>query len=227
MIIRLHVAGRRCYSIKKPLFSVVMILSGIIAGVLIASVIYSLTGFSIFNGVERKNVSVDDTANADVVLLAYSVLEYIRDEDYLALSHIVHPEYGVVLSPYATINLATDRRFSAEQIAVLDSDTNVYVWGVYNGSGEPIELTPAEYFAGFVPAADHIKTAVIGINRIVRSGNALENMTDVFANVKFVDFHVPGGELTEELDWSSLRLGFEEHNGYFRLVAIVYSKWTV
>ena len=160
-------------------------------------------------------------------MLAFSVLEYIGDEDFASLSKMVHPEFGVVFSPYATINLTTDRRFNVDQIASLGADTNTYVWGVYNGSGRPIQLTPAEYLDEFVPAANHMDSVIIGINRIIRSGNALENMTDVFPNVKFVDFHIPSGESPEELEWVSLRLGFEEYNGILKLVAVVYSAWSL
>ena len=204
-----------------------MILCGIIAGALIISAINFYTGFSIFGNNRDNDVSADDPPGAELTRLAYSVLKYIKDEDFLALSRIVHPEFGVVFSPYATINLTTDRRFNDTQIAALGTDTTVYVWGVYNGSGRPIELTPAEYFSQFVSAADYMDAVIIGINQIVRSGNALENMTDVFPNVKFVDFHIPGNEPAEELEWTSLRLGFEEHNGNLRLIAIVYSAWSV
>jgi len=211
---------------KKPLFLVVMLLCGFIAGALITNVVFALTDFHLFGGNQRKTVPIESAESVDMTMLAYRVLEYIKDDDFVALSHVVHPEYGVVLSPYATINLAMDRRFSAEQIASLDSDSNIYVWGVYNGRGEPIELTPAEYFAEFVPAADFFDAKIIGINQIVRSGNALENITDVFPNVQFIDFHISADDSADELDWSSLRLGFEEYNGYYRLITIVYSTWT-
>ena len=204
-----------------------MLISGIIAGILIAGVIYAFTGFSVFSGNQRNKVPAEDTANADMTMLAFTVLEYIKDDDFVALSRIVHPEFGVVMSPYATINLTTDRQFSSDQIASLDTDTDTYVWGVYNGSGEPIVLTVAEYFEEFVPAATHLSAPVIGINQVVRSGNALENMTDVFPNVQFVDFHIPGGDQVDELEWSSLRLGFEEYDEHLRLIAIVFSRWTV
>jgi len=211
---------------KKPLFLVVMVLCGFIAGALITNAVFALTGFYFFGGNQRKTVSIDSAESADMTMLAYRVLEYIKEDDFVSLSHVVHPENGVVLSPYATINLATDRHFTAEQIAVLDTDSNIYVWGVYNGRGEPIELTPVEYFAEFVPAAEFLDAAIIGVNQIVRSGNALENITEVFPNAQFIDFHLSGGELMEEFEWSSLRLGFEEYEGYFRLITIVYSTWT-
>jgi len=204
-----------------------MIFSGVIAGIAISIAIYMLTGFSFLSTVEQKKVTISvDAQNADVSMLAYTVLSYIRDDDYLALSRVVHPEFGVVLSPSATINLTTDRRFSAEQIAVLDTDSNIYVWGVYNGSGEPIELTPSEYFDKYIAAACHLDAAIIGVNQIVRSGNALENITDIFPNVKFVDFHIPGGEHSDDHDWRSLRLGFEEYEDSLRLIVITHSAWT-
>jgi len=211
---------------RKPLPLIIIALTGIITGILIAGMIYTFTGFSIFGAYQRKTVAIDEAESADMTMLAYRVLEYIKDEDFTALSHIVHPDYGVVFSPYATINLSTDRRFSVEQIAMLGSDNDTYVWGIYNGSGEPIELTPAEYFEKFVSAADFINAPIIGINHIIRSGNALENITDIFPGVNFIDFHIPGGESADELSWSSLRLGFEEYDGYFHLIVVIYSTWT-
>jgi len=213
--------------IKRAIIPIVMILCGMGAGILIASVIYALTGFMIFGSAQRQTVAAEDPENAEITMLAYTVLDYIRDDDFTSLSRVVHPVFGVVFSPYATINLSTNQRFSAEEVAALNTDSHVYMWGVYNGSGEPITLTPQEYFEKFVPAADHINAPVIGINRIVRAGNALENMIDVFPNVKFVEFHIPGSESVDELDWSSLRLGFEEYDGHLRLIVIVYNTWTV
>jgi len=203
-----------------------MILSGIITGVVVSSAIFTLTGFSVFGESHKNVISADETENADMTMLAYTVLGYIRDDDFLALSRVVHPRFGLVLSPYATINLATDRRFSAEQVALLGTDSNIYVWGVYSGSGEPIELTPTEYFDKYISAAYHMNAEIIGVNHIVRSGNALENITDIFPSVKFVDFHIPGEEQFEDYDWSSLRLGFEDYEGTSRLVVITHSAWT-
>jgi len=213
--------------IKKPLIPVILILGSLITGFLITSIIYTTTGFSIFGRAPRATVPVQEAENVEITLLAYRVLEYIRDDDFISLSHVVHPDYGVLLSPYATIDLTTDRRFAADEIAVLISDNTVYVWGVFNGSGEPIKLTPAEYFEVFVPAAEHIDATLIGINQVVRSGNALENLTDVFPSASFVDFHIPARDSSDEPDWRSLRLAFEEYEGYYKLIAIVYNKWTI
>ena len=101
------------------------------------------------------------------------------------------------------------------------------MWGVFNGSGEPIKLTPSEYFEMFVPASEHIEATLIGINQVVRSGNALENLTEIFPTSSFVDFHIPARESSDEPDWRSLRLAFEEYDGYYKLIAIVYNKWAI
>jgi len=188
-----------------------------------------LTGFTLFGGAADDDEFPEHTGNADLTALAYDVLQFIKDNDFAALSQAAHPEFGVVFSPSATINLAANKRFNTAQIAAMGTDSNVYIWGIHDGSGEPIEMTPVEYFNEFIPAGSFICAPYIGVNRIARSGNALENITDVFPDIKFIDFHLPGGEreAAEEPDWSSLRFGFEIFEGSFRLTVIIYSKWTV
>jgi hypothetical protein len=213
---------------RKLIISITLVVCGIFAGILIWSVIFAFTGFTLFRDSLKERISDDISQNTALAKLAYSVLEYIRDDDFLALSHVIHPESGVVFSPYTTVNLATDRHFSADQIATLGSDTNIYIWGIRNGSGEPIELTPAEYINKYIQASAYIDASVVGINQIIRTGNALENITEVFPNVKYVDFHLPGseGDAPADYTWSSLRLGFEEYEGNLRLIVIIHSKWT-
>jgi len=221
---------RKVIDLKKPFPRILLMLIGVIGGLVIACAVFIATGHSFFVKTPEKPPSSANVNNADLTALAYSVLEHIRDGDFVALSQVAHPDYGVVFSPYTTVTLSTNRRFSAEQIALFDTDHSIYVWGIYNGTGEPIELTPASYFAEFVLPRDYYTEAsVIGINRVVGSGNALENVLDEFPGLRFVDFHIPGGEkdTAEELDWSSLRIGFEEHEGSLWLTVILRSTWAV
>jgi hypothetical protein len=203
-------------------------LVGVIAGILIAGVVYATTGFSVFGRITGSPTASSDAGNAALIAKAYGIIGNIWDGDFAALSQVVHPEYGVVFSPYATINLSTNKCFQAEQIAGFGTDTQLYVWGVYTSNGEPIELTPAEYFAEFVSDKDYPGAAIVGVNRIVRSGNALDNMTEVFQDAQFVDFYTPGGDNGDGDDngWCSLRLGFEEYDGSLRLTVILHSQWT-
>jgi hypothetical protein len=166
--------------------------------------------------------------NFKLIEKAYGVLEDIRTGDYAALARSIHPEYGVIFSPYATIALESNKCFMSSQVSAFSSDANAYVWGVYDGSGDPIELTPVEYFARFVYNKDFARAPVVGVNSIVKSGNALENITDVFPEVEFVDFHSPGDDKNPDShSWNSLRLGFEEYEGSLRLTVILHSEWTI
>jgi len=213
--------------LKKVFPFMLLILIGVIVGIVVGDVAYTVAGFSIFGRHTERYPPSAAVDSARLTSMAFFVLERMKDDDFVALSHVAHPEFGVVFSPYATITLSTNRRFSAEQIAVFDTDNTVYVWGVLDGSGEPIELTPMEYFARFVFGRDYTTSPSVGVNHIVRSGNALENMRDVFPDIQFVDFHMPGsdGDPAEDFDWSSLRLGFEEFQGMLYLTLITHNEW--
>ena len=216
-------------SLRKTFPLILAALVGVIAGLLLSSAIYAATGFSIFGRFREKPLSADNVSSAGLSALAYDVLENIKKGDYDALSRAAHPELGVLFSPQATIAQSTNKRFSAAEIAAFETDSNVYVWGVYNVSGEPIEMTPAKYFARFVFFKDYTAAPFIGVNHIVRSGNALENIADVFPDMQFIEFHVPGGEqdTAGDFEWSTLRLGFDQYDGALWLTAIIHSEWSV
>ena len=201
----------------------------VVFGVLISSALYALTGFSLFGGPRGNLFPVSDANDAELSSLAYSILDSIKESDFAALSGAAHPERGILFSPQATVALSKNKCFSTEEIAAFGSDTSVYVWGVYSVSGEPIEMTPAEYFSRFVYFKDYTSAPIVGVNHVVRSGNALENFKDVFPDMQFIEFHVPGGEHdpTEDFNWSTLRLGFEQYNGDLWLTAIIHSEWSV
>jgi len=217
------------YLLNRTFPRFALVIAGLIVGILAASAIFSSTGFSIFGQPKYQTEVSAGINNAELTALAFRVLEYIRDENFKALSEIVHPDFGVVFSPGATINLTANRRFNADQIAVFGSDNTVYVWGVVSDTGEPIELTPVDYFSQFVYSDDYSNASIIGVDHIVRSGNALENITEEFPGIRFVDFHIPGGDrdTPEDLNWSSLRLGFEKLDDLLWLTVVVHSTWTV
>jgi len=214
---------------KKPFPRKYVFIIGLIIGLVVSGGVFSMTGFSIFGNPHHNPSTQTNINNAELTALAFNVLEYIRDDDFVALSNVVHPDFGLVFSPGATINLSTNRRFSAEQVSAFEADPTVYLWGVHRCLGIPIELTAVEYFSEYVFSRNYIDAPVIGIDRIVRSGNALENIKDEFPGVRFVDFHIPGDKngSADHLDWSSLRLGFEMHEDQLWLTVIVHSTWTV
>lgn len=218
---------------KKHLPRVLVLVCGLVAGVIISSLLFVFTGLSALGNIRKTSspqaeMNNAETNNAELTAMAYRILDYIKTGDYAALSGEVNPEYGVVFSPCATITLSTNRYFRPEQIASFGDDSALYVWGVRSSNGEPIEMTPADYFVKYVFDKDYTNASVVGVNKIVRSGNALENIAEIFPDMRFVDFHMNGGdkEAADDMSWSSLRLGFEEYEGRLWLSVIIHSTWT-
>ena len=58
------------------------------------------------------------------------------------------------------------------------------------------------------------------------TGNALENVSEAFPAAQFVDLHFPGAD-NDGLDWSTLRLVFEDCYGKYMLSAVIHCQWTI
>lgn len=168
-----------------------------------------------------------DASGRELTDYAEDILRCIASGDYASIGAVAHPEYGVVFSPYATIDLSANRRFTASQTAELGSDTQEYIWGIYSGTADPIRLTPAEYFERFVWDADYLRADKVKINKIAAKGNALENIDEVFPDARYVDFYVNPTKGSDGTDWHSLRLVFEEWEGKLMLSAVVHSEYTI
>lgn len=172
---------------------------------------------------ESENSASD---NEELLGLALEAAQYIKDRDFTSLSSIVHPVYGVVFTPYSTVNLSSDECFSSSDVAAFSTNTTKYVWGAADGSGTPIEMTVSEYFDRYVFDRDYTAAPLIGVDHIVQTGNSLENVSDIFPYSHFVDLSFPSSD-SEAADWDTLRLVFEDHNGELRLVAVIHCEWTV
>ncbi len=211
---------------KKHIISILCLILGLVIGVG-GYLIYDLASSAPDRdpGTEIA-LPAAGASNQDLVDEAYNVLEYIRELDYISLSKLVHPEYGIYFSPYSNINLTSNQWFSSDMLAMIDKLENPLVWGVYDGSGEPISMTAGEYFARFVYDRNFAGAPIVTVDRIAKSGNTLENTIELFPGCRFVDFYIPA-ENEDTLDWSLLRLIFEEYNGSLYLVAIVHNEYTI
>lgn len=205
-----------------------------IAGALAICLIIGFTGgrFALLipgvnSGGELKAGSIPLKASgSELVAASYEILDYIKNGEYEKISKISHRETGVLFSPYATISATASRVFSASEIKSLGRDKQSYVWGVFDGSGEPIDMTPNEYFTRFVFDRDFTTARQIGVDTVVRSGNSLENITEVFPEMRFVDFYTPS-TTADDLGWKSLRLGFLPYDDCLMLSLILHSEYTI
>ena len=97
-----------------------------------------------------------------------------------------------------------------------------------DGRGLPIQMTMVQYLDRYVYDTDYTQAPEIGIDRIITSGNALENLSEAYPDCRFVDFSFPSADpVNDGLDWSSLKLVFYPEASRWYLVGIVHGEWTI
>lgn len=211
---------------KKQLLSLGCLLLGVVLGIGCFLLISLMTGHAGQKPApELPAVQSDRVQHEELTRLALSVADLLRDGDYEALSACVHPVYGLVFSPYSTINLNSNQCFTANRVAIAGTDSTVYTWGTMVDSDEPIQLTAKQYFETYVYDRDYGRAPIIGFNTVVRSGNALENLSSVFPEAQFVDLYFPASA-PDGTDWSILRMVFEDSDGTLKLSALIHSEYT-
>ena len=232
---------------KAPILLIILLIIALLAGGVVAAVLFSKRGpepepivtttqpaitarLEITAQTETTKTAEESTAPLSdseryVLELAQQTLGFLKNKDWGALGAMVHPEQGLTFSPYGYVDTDTAVCLGAGDVKALEYDDEVRVWGSFDGSGEPIELTFAAYYDRFVFDRDFTKAPQVAVDRVIRT-NLLDNLY-VFGNGgAYVDFHVPGSELYEGMDWASLRLMFAAWEGELYLVAIVHDQWT-
>ncbi len=122
----------------------------------------------------------------------------------------------------------TNAHFTAEQTAKFALDGTAYLWGYTEGEGTPINLTPKQYFEKYVCNQDYTTAPIIGRNYIVKSGNSIENVQEVFPDCQFGELHFPGiDKQYNGMNWCTIRLVFREYEGTYKIVAVIHDQWTI
>jgi hypothetical protein len=158
---------------------------------------------------------------------AFMVISALKNKDMTALSHYVHPQMGLRFSPYATVK-DTDQVFAAEKVVGLMIDSTAYLWGNYDGSGEPINLTFADYYPKFIYDEDFANAPQIALNHRLGTGNSIDNIFEYYQSSIFVEFYFPEFDPQYAgMDWRSLRLVFTQQGDDWYLVGIIHDQWTI
>ncbi len=167
------------------------------------------------------------TAQQATLLQAIQVVNALKDQDMPQLATLAHPIQGVRFSPYAYVQNA-DLAFTPEQLAGLLADPTIYEWGVYDGSGDPIRLSFADYFRAFVFDHDYTAAEAISLNARLGYGNSIDNSQEYYPGAMVVEFHFSGFNPDfQGMDWASLRLVFQEFEGRWVLVGVIHDQWTI
>ena len=198
-----------------------LILSGLI---LLAVSCASTDNTGNFDNKSEKRIFYGNK-NDELLNRADIVLRCLKQRDFKQLALFVHKK-GVTFSPYAFVDKQAVK-FTADQLKVLKLKDK-FMWGHYDGSGDSIDLSVEDYFKKFVFNQDFTQAQHIGIDKIVKKGNTIPNIDKVFPKAHFVEYHFPGIDPKYEgIDWTSLRLLFEEAEGQMMLVGVVHDAWTI
>lgn len=163
----------------------------------------------------------------EIWLRAVEVLDALEQADPVRLADLVHPEKGVRFSPYAYVDVTWDLVFWPEELRELDPDL-VFEWGFYEGSGNPIQMTFSEYLrSDFVYGRDYKNAPDVSFDWVLVRGNVPNNIWEVYPDAHVVEFHFPGSPQWNWMDYSSLRLVFEEAEGEWYLVGVISDRWTI
>ncbi len=177
---------------------------------------------------EMAEALLNSRDNVPLLNAAEEVILALKEEDFYTLAQWIDPQRGLTFTPYSTVDFSLNLTFTSDQIKMIEADETVYTWGSYDGSGAPIQLTFANYFDTFVYDADYSQATNIAVDKVLITGNSLENVTELYADCRFVEFSYPSRDPDfGGLDWCSLKLVFTPGETDWYLVGIIHSQWTV
>lgn len=182
----------------------------------------------VLNKLKDMETQQSQASSTNLLSSALDVLEALDVKDMNALQALSHPSTPVRFTPYAYVDPSSDLSFAASAFPTLISDPTLYLWGAYDGSGDPMNLTFDAYLDAFVYDEDYLNPHMIGINNVIGQGNSLNNVSSIYSNASFVEFHFTGFDPQYAgMDWTSLILVFEQVAGDWKLIAIVHNQWTI
>ena len=163
-----------------------------------------------------------------LVDLSKDILKTLSSRNYKALSRYVHPSLGLRLTPYSYVDLKRDRKLSAKELSNIKHPKKKFIWGEYDGSGEPIKMTIGEYFRRFVYDADFLTKGEVIVNEVIPTGNTANNVKEAYPGCDFVDFMIPMIDPQYEgIDWRALRLVFKKEKDKLYLIGIIHNEHTI
>lgn len=184
---------------------------------------------SVARNSKLKTDSIGQQSNDTALLqLSNEILAAIKVKNYPRLASFAHPSTGIRFSPYAFVDTVVHQRILPAQLINISKQKKILVWGIHDGSGEPIKKSINNYFDEFVYDADFIKAPQQAVNKILASGNSLNNLKVIYPIADFTEFYFPGFDPKYGgMDWKTLRLVFQTENNKPWLIAIVHDEWTI
>ena len=157
---------------------------------------------------------------------ARGVISALHDRHMNRLAGFVHPSKGLQFSPY--VHAAnSDRKFARSRVRALGQTQQRYLWGSYDGTGDPIRLSWREYFLKFVYNRNFAATPNVSYNVIKNRGNTPNNLHAFYPGSIVVEYFTPDPKEADGFNWQGLWLVFQPRGTNWYLVGIAHDQWTI
>lgn len=171
---------------------------------------------------------MSDEAKKIIEDRSQEAIRLLSENDFEGLSSIAHPIYGIRFTPYTFVDIERDLVFFKNEIMNFNNDDKLYVWGIYDGIGDNIELKPLDYFMDFVYDADFIKAEQVAYNEIISDTGWIENQFGIYHNSIIVEYYFSGFNPSfQGMDWASLRIVFQKYEDNWYITGVIHNEWTI
>jgi hypothetical protein len=156
--------------------------------------------------------AVETVANdkTEVMKVSRQAVLALKGKNFAKLAVLVHPVKGVRFSAYSYIDKEHDLVFKKTQIAGLWGSKKIYSWGEYDGSGDPIKMRFAKYYAHFIYDRDFARAPRIEYNTQLGGGNTVVNIRAAYPKGKFVEYYFPDSQDGGAMNWNSCGLSLKD-----------------
>lgn len=194
----------------------------------VANIIFMLSFFFAVNCVGL----LAQPPESDLPKISKAVLNLIKLADFNRLNKYVHEYRGLQFSPYDDVydggpDVTT---FSKKDINSFMTSNTKYNWGVYNGSGLDIKLTPKQYYNEFIYDIDFEEKAdVVFIGDMESKAPESINIDlayifKAYPNSTIVHYYYRGSAENEFCDFKKLTLIFEKIEEKWFLIGIMHGE---
>ncbi len=174
------------------------------------------------------NIDSDGLSQQDSIkATGRQVLTFLKQRNYPELVKYFSAK-GVRFVPFGFIDTTTSKLLTSENFLKAIDKKWTLTWGSYDGTGDLIKLPVTAYLKNFVYNADYLNAEATAFDTVMKLGNSINNIKDIYPNHHYLDYHFSGfDQKFEGMDWTSLRLVFEKYEGQYFLVAIIHDQWTI
>jgi hypothetical protein len=165
----------------------------------------------------KERVILSDAELEDVFINRTNILlKSLKFKNFRVLQNIIHPVFGIKLSPYSYI-LEQDKIIYADELLKYYNDDTIYNWG-YQGDMNLINLTFQDYYNQYIYNQDFANYDQLNFNKLSTPLQTLDNTRKYYNNAIIMEVQI-NNKINNNYDL--LRLIFETYKNKWYLIAIV------